>query len=98
MIEQTRGLGLWPSLRTSRAGTPFFTRTEPGCERSPAADVHVTVVGAIVLLHPLTRRATAWLAENVQLETQHCCGALVMSLESLEDIVTGLRNDGMAVA
>lgn len=97
MIEETPGLGLWPSLRTSRAGTPFFTRTEPGCERSPTADAHVTVVGAIVLLHPLTRRATAWLA-NVQPETQHYCGALVMSLESLEDIVTGLRNDGMAVA
>jgi len=80
-----------------RADRLCCTRTEPWRARSPTADVEVTVVGNTVLLRPLTRRASAWIAKNVQQKPERCCGALVMSLEYLEDVVTAMRNDGMTV-
>ena len=76
--------------------TRFFVRTEPEGEQSPTVDAHVTVDGTIVLLHPLTARGNDWVAENVQPGARYCCGALVIS-RHVEDIVSGMRNDGLVV-
>lgn len=76
--------------------TRFLSRTEREGTQSRTADAHVTVDGTKVLLHPLTARANVWVAENLQSAARYCFGAVVIS-RHVEDIVSGMRDEGLVV-
>ena len=60
-------------------------------------DVVVTNHGSIFLVDPLNILATDWLKENVQEDAQHFGKKLVVGHRYIEDLVEGMKHDGLVV-
>lgn len=54
--------------------------------------------GSICIVVPLTAAARAWIAENVSGESMWFAGGLVVEPRYLDDLVDGMRADGLEVA
>jgi len=70
-----------------------------GSDQWKEIDASVENHGSIVLVRPWSKTAKAWLAENVvNEETQHWAGAIVVEPRYVDDLVAGMRGDGLTVS
>ncbi len=53
--------------------------------------------GSIVLLHPLTFAARAWVEEHIDPDHQEWAGSVVIEPRYVLDIVRGIEADGLEV-
>lgn len=61
-------------------------------------DITVTDEGTIILLHPHTHAAHAWLTENIQAESWQMFGdAVAVEHRYADDIIEGMQGDGLNV-
>ena len=63
-----------------------------------AADVFIADCGSVALFTPMTPVAHQWVEENVQVEPWQRMGAsIACEPRCLDDLVEGMRQDGLAV-
>ena len=63
-----------------------------------APDFTIDDHGSLVLLHPKTEQAREWVSEHLPDDAQRFGGAVVVEPRYIEDIIAGIRDDGLAVA
>jgi hypothetical protein len=63
----------------------------------PQPDFTVANHGSIFLLNPLTAEATAWVEENIPGDAQYFGNAVAVEHRYIDDIVVGIRADGLTV-
>lgn len=61
------------------------------------ADIRIENHGSIMLLHPLTTEAWAWVEDNLPDDRQEWCGGVVVEPRYVANIVTGMQDDGLEV-
>lgn len=66
-----------------------------GPSRQP--DVIVDNQGSIVLLRPETNAAKEWLAEHIHVDAMHFGPSLVVEWRYADDIIDGMKRDGLEV-
>jgi hypothetical protein len=67
--------------------------------KAPADDVSVANHGSVIMVRPISDEAKAWVDENVPLEDwQWMGGAFAVDPHYIENLVDGMRGDGLSVA
>jgi hypothetical protein len=72
-------------------------KVQAAYDASTGTDFAVENHGTIILLQPLTRAATEWIANNLPADRLHYAGAVVIEPRYLAAIVEGIRADGLEV-
>lgn len=64
-----------------------------------SADVRCDASGSIVMITPLTAEGRDWMEENLPSEPwQWYAGGLAVEMRYADDIVIGMRDDGLSVS
>ena len=61
------------------------------------ADFHIQNEGSIVILYPHGREAQEWIEEHLPADAQRWGTGIVIEPRYLEDILNGIRADGLEV-
>jgi len=71
--------------------------TPPDGPDTIKSDVRIDNQGTIVLVVPLTDRATEWIGQNIPDDAQYFGKALVVEHRYAQDIVDGMAADGLVL-
>ena len=63
----------------------------------PEIDVQIHHEGSIILLEPKTESAQEWIDENLPEDVMYWTRSVVVEWRYAEDIVAGIRDDGLEV-
>jgi hypothetical protein len=72
-----------------------MTRTKTSKRITP--DFAFTNHGSVCILTPLTDEARTWCEEHLPADRQTWCGGTVIEPRYVDDIINGLRGDGLTV-